>query len=71
MVTWEDAFFYKDADSLNQSSGHHSLLKWAKEKLDIEPVTTNEQAGAIVKNAQAKCQAQFIAFLSNYGTNPE
>lgn len=56
MVTWEDTFFYKDADSLNQSSSHHNLLKWAKDKLDSDPIITNEQAEAIVKNAQAKHQ---------------
>lgn len=68
-VSYENAWFSKDEEPLKKSNGHYGLIKWAKEKLSIDPITTAEQAQAIVKKAQAEYQSSFVNFLSDHGVD--
>lgn len=66
-VDFDTAYFYKDEDEAYESPEHAAYADWLQTKLNLDTVTTNTAADAIIASAQDKYQIRLNEFLKRYG----
>lgn len=66
-VDLESAYFYKDETDDYESPANAEYLTWLAKHADLSPVTTNEEADAIIVSARDKHQLPLNVFLGKYG----
>lgn len=69
MIDWESATYYRDEDESDRphSDRRDEFTHWVKEQLQLNPVTTYEEAVAIVSTAETKYQQRLNEFLAQNG----
>lgn len=68
-IEWDQAFYYRNEDDSEreQSERRDELVQWVMTNLNLEPITTNEEANAIIEAAAGKYQHQLDEWLRKYG----
>ncbi|NIF06144.1 hypothetical protein F3J23_11900 [Chryseobacterium sp. Tr-659] len=65
-VGWDNAYFFKDEEYAAESEEREAFWHWAKENFDFDPISTDEEADAIIKTARDKYVDSFYDFLVKY-----
>lgn len=70
-VGWSAAYFYKDEEQDYESENREAFWAWSKTNLNLEPVQTDEEASAIIQEANDQFADSLYDFLIKYNIDVE
>jgi hypothetical protein len=65
-VGWDSAYFYKGEWREEESENREAFVQWLKASLELDPVTTDEEANLILKVASDQFADSLYDFLIKY-----